>query len=62
MSRHTSLRDDGAKPKAWNLVNTEFGPVLDVKVTNFLELYEIEIKIDTMQNDGIVSWIYRQVY
>ena len=30
---------------------------LEVKVTNYLERYGIEVKIDSMQNDGIQSWI-----
>ena len=33
------------------------GPVLEVQVANNLERYRIEIRIDSMQNDGTQSWI-----
>ena len=35
--------------------NTKIGPVLEVKVTNRLERYGIEIKIDSTQNDGTLG-------
>ena len=31
--------------------------MLEVKVTNYLKRYGIEVKIDSMQNDGTLSWI-----
>ena len=37
--------------------NTNIGPVLEVKVTHHLYQYGIEIKVDSMQNDGSQSWI-----
>ena len=40
---------DPRKYKNWS--------VFEVKVTNYLERYGIEIKIDSMQNDGTQSWI-----
>ena len=43
---NTSPRDDkGSTPK------------LEIKVSNYMERYEIEIKVDSMQNDGSQSWI-----
>ena len=33
------------------------GPVLEFKVTNFLERCGIEVKIDSVQHDGTQSWI-----
>ena len=47
----------GSKPKRWIRGNTTIGPVLEVKVTNYLKSYGIIIKIDSMQNDGNQSWI-----
>ena len=44
---NTSLRDDkGSKPKGWIRWNTKIGPVLEVKVTYYLERYGIEVKIE----------------
>ena len=58
MSRNTSPRDDKrSKPKGWIRGNTKIGPVLEVKVTNYLERDGIEVKIGSMQNDGSQSWI-----
>ena len=37
--------------------NTRIGPVLEVKVTNHLERYGIEIKIGSMEKDGSQYWI-----
>ena len=55
---YKSPRDDErSKPKGWIRWNTKIDPVLEVEVTNFLERYEIEVKIDSMQNDGSQSWI-----
>ena len=49
--------DDRSKPKGWIRENTRVGQVLDVKVTNYLERYGIEVKIDSTQNDGSQTWI-----
>ena len=37
--------------------NVKNGPVLEVKVTNYLERFGIAVEIDSMQNDGTQSWI-----
>ena len=56
--KNTSPRDDERSiPKGWVRGNTKGGPVLQVNVTNYLERYGIEIKTDSMQNDGSQSWI-----
>ena len=52
-----TVHDIELKPQAWNL-----GPTIGSQGYEFPELCEFEIKIDSMQNDGIVSWINRQVY
>ena len=62
----TSPRDDErSKPKGWIRENTQIGPVLEVKVANYLQRYGIEVKIDSKQNDGSQSWTdqwrYQQV-
>ena len=55
---YTSLRDDKeSKPKGLVRGNTKNGPALQVKVANYLQRYGIEVKTDSMQNDGIQSWI-----
>ena len=55
---YTSLRDDKrSNPKGWIRGNTEIGPVLKVKATNYLERVGIEVKIGSMRNDGSQSWI-----
>ena len=55
---YTSSRDDKrSKPRRWIRENTKIGPVLEVTVTSYLERYGIQVKIDSMPNDGTQSWI-----
>ena len=55
---YTSPRsDERSTPKEWIGGNTNVGPVLEVKVTYHLYQHGIEIKIDSMKNDGCQSWI-----
>ena len=54
---HTSRRDEGSTPKGWTRGITKIGPVSEVKVTYHLFQYGIEIKNDSMKNDGSQSRI-----
>ena len=49
--------DERLTPQGWILGNTKICPVLKVKVTYHLYQYGIEIKVDSMKNDGSLSWI-----
>ena len=48
---------DLSRPKGWIRGNTEIGPALEVTVTYHRGRYGIEIRIDSMQNDGSQSWV-----
>ena len=54
---NTALQDEErSQPKGWIRGNTEVGPVLEVKVTHHSYHIGIEIKIDSMKNDGSQFW------
>ena len=55
---HTSLpSDERSTPMSWIRGNTETGRVLEVKVTYHLYQYGIEIRVESMKNDGSQSSI-----
>ena len=49
--------DERSKSREAMRGNTRIGPVLEVKVTEHLDRYGIEIKIDSMKKDKTQSWI-----
>ena len=54
---HASPRsDETSSPKAWIRGDTKIGPVLEVKITYQLYQYGIEMRVNTMKNDGYQSW------
>ena len=54
---NTALQDEErSQPKGWIRGNTEVGPVLEVKVTHHSYHIGIDIKIDSMKNDGSQFW------
>ena len=49
--------DERSTPKGWIRGNTKISSVLEVKVTCHLYQHGIEIKVDSMKNDGSQSWL-----
>ena len=55
---YTSARDaKGCQPVGIIDDNTDIGPALDVQVTLLYGRYCIEIKINSLQIENIVSWV-----
>ena len=55
MSRMSPRDDKGSKPKGWNRGNAKLARYWKSKLQ--LNRYGIEIKTDSLQNDGTESWI-----
>ena len=49
--------DSSSQVKGWIRGNTKIGPVLDVMVCYHQELYDVEIKIESLFSDGTRSWV-----
>ena len=49
--------DDRSWPKRWIRGRTKIGPALEVAATYHQGRYKIEIRTDSLQDDGSQSWV-----
>ena len=51
------MPDEDSIPTGWIRGHTKMGPVREVEATYHLEQYGIEVRDESLKNDGSLSWI-----